>query len=160
MTGIMVSLKHSRAAASIQLCSPAVGTFIEPAWVYSNRLFAILMPWKELSRGRAQYHASVGANYISLPPQLRFLRPLRSRHFLLSATCVMALHSNMLAVAFNGLFRQVIVDEDIAAPILHQYQPVIQNEGFHGSLSGHGKMTTNRSRHQTYTDPSSSWPPT
>ena len=113
----------------------AIGTFIEPAWVYMNRLFAILMPWEELRRGRARFDASIGANYVSLPPQLIFVRALRSKHLLLSSICVMALLANVLAVAFSGLFKQATVLEHVSVAMLQQYQPVLQNLGFHGTMS-------------------------
>ena len=113
----------------------AIGTFIEPALVYMNRLFAILMPWEELRRGRARFDASIGANYVSLHPQLLFVRALRSKHLLLSSICVMALLANVLAVAFSGLFKQATVLEHVNVAMLQQYQPVFQNVGFHGTMS-------------------------
>ena len=113
----------------------AIGTFIEPAWAYMNRLFAVLMPWEDLRRGRAQFDASIGANYVSLPPQLLFVRALRSKHLLLSSICVMSLLANVLAVAFSGLFKQASVLEHVNVAMLQQYQPVLQNVGFHGTMS-------------------------
>ena len=101
----------------------AIGTFIEPAWVHMNRLFAILMPWEELRRGRARFDASIGANYVSLPPQLLFVRALRSKHLLLSSICAMALLANVLAVAFSGLFKQATVVEHVNVAMRQQYNP-------------------------------------
>lgn len=132
----------------------AIGTFIEPAWVYMNRIFAILMPWEELRRGRAQFDASVGANYVSLPPQLLFVRALRSKHLLLSSICVMALLANVLAVAFSGLFKQATVVEHVNVPMRQQYQPVLQNVGFHGTQSVPSEASYgNLNHHWDYKDP-------
>lgn len=136
----------------------AIGTFIEPAWVYLNRLFAILMPWEELRRGRARFDASIGANYVSLPPQLLFVRALRSRHFLLSSICVMALLANVLAVAFSGLFKQANVREQVSVAMQQQYQPVLQDVGFYGANNfdyapGFGEGYGDQNDHWDYDDP-------
>ena len=134
--------------------STAIGTFIEPAWVYMNRLFAILMPWEELRRERARFDASIGANYVSLPPQLLFVRALRSKHLLLSSICVMALLANVLAVAFSGLFEQATVLEHVNVAMLQPYQPVLQNVGFHGTMSVSSEASYgNLNHHWDYTDP-------
>ncbi|KAF1967336.1 hypothetical protein BU23DRAFT_483897, partial [Bimuria novae-zelandiae CBS 107.79] len=52
---------------------------------------------------------SVDLNYSSLPPQLVFFKALRARHFLVAAVCSMALLTNVLSIAFAGLFNHELV---------------------------------------------------
>ncbi len=94
------------------------------------------MPMEELRRGNSKFKASIGANYVSLPPQLLFVRALRSRHLLLSLACIMGLLSSVLAVAFSGLFQQATLVQEIEAPMRRSFQPFLQNVGLQGSQDG------------------------
>ena len=137
-----------------------IATFIEPLWVAIIRVLSILMPMEELRRGNAKFEASIGANYVSLPPQLLFVRALRSRQFLLSLTCAMALLSSLLAVAFSGLFQQTVLIEEIPASMKRSLQPFLLNVGFRGGLdgtelaiNGSGPSFVNAETHWDYVDP-------
>lgn len=45
--------------------------------------------------------------YTALPPQLAFLRALKSKHFLLASVCVTALLANVLSVGLGALFNDL-----------------------------------------------------
>lgn len=137
-----------------------MATFIEPLWVSIIRVLSILMPMEELRRGNSKFKASVGANYVSLPPQLLFVRALRSRQFLLSMTCVMALLSSLLAVAFSGLFQQVTIAQGIQTPMKHSFLPFLQSVGLRGSVDASQENSgmlnlsfVNANTHWDYVDP-------
>lgn len=66
----------------------------------------MLQPLEELQGCNAKAKKSIDMNYSSLPPQLVVFKALKSRHFVLTAVCTMALLANVLAVAFAGLFNQ------------------------------------------------------
>jgi hypothetical protein len=78
-------------------------TLLEPAWVILNRLLCLLQPFDELRKGNAKSSSSIDVKYTSLPPQLVILRAIKSSHFLLAAVCVIAVSTNVLAVALSGL---------------------------------------------------------
>jgi hypothetical protein len=88
----------------------AIATMIEPIWVLLNRLLCMLQPLEELQNCNARAEKSIDLDYSSLPPQLVIGKALRSKHFVLAAVCSMALLSNLLAVAFAGLFQQDTFD--------------------------------------------------
>ncbi|KAH6639043.1 hypothetical protein C7974DRAFT_125364 [Boeremia exigua] len=87
----------------------ALATLIEPMWVMINRLLCMLQPIEELRSCKAEAKNSIDQNYNSLPPQLTLFKALRSKHFVLASVCAMALLSNLLAVAFAGIFNQDLV---------------------------------------------------
>jgi len=66
----------------------------------------MLQPLEVLHGGRATARKSIDVNYSSLPPQLVVFKALRSSHFKLAAACTMAILSNLLAVAFSGMFNE------------------------------------------------------
>lgn len=103
----------------------ALATIIEPVWILLNRLFAILMPYEDLRRGRASFNASIGADYVSLPPQLTFIRAFKAHHYLLSSIGIVALLANPLAVAISGLFRNNIVAQNTQFDMQQPYAPVL-----------------------------------
>lgn len=69
----------------------------------------MLQPLEELRNCNAKASKSIELDYSSLPPQLVLFKALKSKHFVLTAVCAMALLSNLLAVAFAGLFNQQLV---------------------------------------------------
>jgi hypothetical protein len=70
----------------------------------------MLRPLEELQSCNAKPEKSIDLDYSSLPPQLVIFKALKSKHFILAAVCGMALLSNVLAVAFSGLFNQSLTD--------------------------------------------------
>ncbi|KAF2705868.1 hypothetical protein K504DRAFT_459953 [Pleomassaria siparia CBS 279.74] len=102
----------------------AIATLIEPMWVLINRLLCMLQPLEELQGCKAPADKSISLNYNSLPPQLVVFKALRSRHFVLSAVCTMALLANILAIAFAGLFRQDSREIWTATSFPQPFQPV------------------------------------
>lgn len=64
------------------------------------------MPYQELHSGESSPLNSLAVNYDSKPPHFVAYRSFRARHFLLAALSVMALGSNVLAVAFGALFNE------------------------------------------------------
>ena len=84
----------------------AFATFLEPVWVILNRLLCLLMPFEELRKGNAKASTTIEVNYTSLPPQLVFFRAIRARHFLLAVVCVIAVSTNILAVALAALLTE------------------------------------------------------
>ena len=88
----------------------AIATLIEPFWILINRLLCLLQPIEELQSCKAKAKDSIDLNYNSLPPQLVIFKALRAKHFVLATVCVMALLTNVLAVAFAGLFYQETID--------------------------------------------------
>jgi hypothetical protein len=83
-----------------------IAMLIEAGWVFINRLICILQPLEELQGSKARASRSIDLNYNSLPPQLTIFKALRSRHFTLAIVCTMALLTNLLAIAFSGIFIQ------------------------------------------------------
>lgn len=81
-------------------------TILEPVWVILNRMLCLLLPFEELRRGNAKSAASIEAKYTSLPPQFVIWRALRSRHYVLASVCLVAVSTNILAVALSGLIIQ------------------------------------------------------
>ena len=75
-------------------------------WVLINRLLCMLRPLEQLQDCNAKAKKSIDLDYSSLPPQLVIFKALKSRHYILAAVCCMALLSNVLAVAFSGIFNQ------------------------------------------------------
>lgn len=80
-----------------------------------NRLLCLLQPIEQLLNCKSRAKESIDLDYSSLPPQLVVLKALRSKHFILSTVCIMALFANVLAVAFAGLFRQETIEMRHAA---------------------------------------------
>jgi hypothetical protein len=66
----------------------------------------MLKPLEELQGCKAKAKKSIDLDYSSLPPQLVIFKAIKSKHFILAAVCGMALLSNVLAVAFSGIFNQ------------------------------------------------------
>ncbi|KAK3351423.1 hypothetical protein B0H65DRAFT_420244 [Neurospora tetraspora] len=84
-------------------------TLLEPFLVLLTRLFCILQPFNALRNGKCNPERTLEAKYTSLPPQLVLWRAIRSRHFLLTILCVMALLVNVLTVALGGTFNELPV---------------------------------------------------
>ncbi|KAF1847952.1 uncharacterized protein K460DRAFT_363966 [Cucurbitaria berberidis CBS 394.84] len=100
----------------------AIATFIEPVWVLVNRLMCMLQPFEELRGGNATPQKSINADYSSLPPQLVIIKALRSSHFKLAAVCTMALLTNVLAIAFSGMFDERSVIFPYRVPLQPPYE--------------------------------------
>lgn len=92
---------------------------IEPMWILINRYLCLLQPFEELRKGPAKAKASIDVNYSSLPPQLVLWKSLKAGHLLLTTVCTMALLSNLLAVAFSGLFHHKTTE----VRFLESFQP-------------------------------------
>lgn len=88
----------------------AIATLIEPVWILINRLLCMLPPIEQLQDCNAQSKESINLAYSSLPPQLVIFKAIYAQHFVLAVVCVMAFLSNLLAVAFAGIFRHETVD--------------------------------------------------
>lgn len=88
----------------------AFSTLVEPLWVLLNRYLCILQPFYDLSttgRSPATMHTTMETRYTALPPQLAFVRAVKSGHFLLAGVCVTALLANVLSVGLGALFNDV-----------------------------------------------------
>jgi hypothetical protein len=72
----------------------------------------MLQPFEDLRKGDALSSRSVEAKYTSLPPQLAFWRAFRAKHYILGFVCLIAVSTNILAVALSALLneRQTIVE--------------------------------------------------
>ncbi|KAI9864714.1 MAG: hypothetical protein M1824_004621 [Vezdaea acicularis] len=81
-----------------------IATLMEPFWVVLNRLLCILKPYEELQKPSSASTAALNVSYSSLPPQLTVVEAFRSRHYLLTAVCSMAILANLLAVALSAVF--------------------------------------------------------
>lgn len=81
-----------------------IATFTEPFWVLITRYTALVMPYQELHAEESSPLRSLAVSYDSKPPHFVAYRSFRAQHFLLAALSVVALGSNILAVAFGGLF--------------------------------------------------------
>ncbi|PVI00457.1 hypothetical protein DM02DRAFT_728559 [Periconia macrospinosa] len=92
---------------------------IEPMWILINRYLCLLQPFEELRKGNAKAKVSIDVKYSTLPPQLVIWKSLRAHHVVLTAVCAMALLSNLLAVAFAGLFYHKTTE----VRILKSFQP-------------------------------------
>lgn len=79
---------------------------MEPFWLVLNRLLSILQPFEELRKGNVVASRTIDLDYVSLPPQLLFVRAFRARHFVLAFICFMVLLANVLAVALSGLMYE------------------------------------------------------
>jgi hypothetical protein len=91
----------------IENYAPTVfATLVEPTWNVLNRYLCLLQPFEELRKGSAPASRSLKVKYTSVPPQLAVWRALRARHFLLAAMCVVAVSTNVLAVALSALISQ------------------------------------------------------
>ncbi|KAH6689606.1 hypothetical protein F5X68DRAFT_260267 [Plectosphaerella plurivora] len=115
-------------------------TLFEPFWVLLNRLLCILQPFRDLWQGQRPAKGSIDAKYTSVPPQLVLWRAGKAGHFLLSAMCVIALLSNLLAVGLGGLFENTSVPIVQDATFSQQLAPRMSTESILGLplLPGNG----------------------
>lgn len=105
--GIALPSVNSTVISIIENYLPTIfATLLEPAWVILNRILCLLQPFDELRKGNAKPSVSVHAKYTSLPPQLNVWRALRSGHFILALVCMIAVSTNLLAVALSVLIEQ------------------------------------------------------
>lgn len=63
------------------------------------------MPYQELNNANSSPLKSLTVNYDTKPPHFVAYRSFKARHFLLSSLSIMALASNLLAVAFGAMFN-------------------------------------------------------
>lgn len=122
----------------------AIATFIEPAWVVLNRILCTLQPFEDLRRGKSNPSSSITVDYTSLPPQLTFFKALRARHLVLAAVCWMALLSNLLAVAFSGLFNENIANIAHKTTFSQQLSPVLDTSALNNTDTGEETVLFNR----------------
>ncbi|EGO60699.1 hypothetical protein NEUTE1DRAFT_76069 [Neurospora tetrasperma FGSC 2508] len=87
----------------------ALTTLLDPFLVLLTRLFCMLQPFNILRKGKCNPQHTLETKYTSLPPQLVLWRAVRSRDFLLSTLCLMALLVNVLTVALGGTFNELPV---------------------------------------------------
>ncbi|KAE8446044.1 hypothetical protein EG329_012552 [Mollisiaceae sp. DMI_Dod_QoI] len=105
--GISLPSSNAVVRSIIENYAPTMlATLIEPVWTILNRLLCVLEPFEELRRGKAQPSRSIEVKYTSLPPQLAFWRALRAGDIILASVCIIALSSNVLAVALSGLLNE------------------------------------------------------
>lgn len=102
---------------------------IEPALVTLGACHCMLGPYKALDRGRATSSVSLAVDYDRSPPHFQLVRSLRTGNIALAALTVAILLSNVLAVAFAGLFSAVNEGIQGSGPLKVQ-------EGFTGSANG------------------------
>ncbi|KAH8649687.1 hypothetical protein BGZ60DRAFT_422115 [Tricladium varicosporioides] len=119
----------------------AFATLLEPAWVILNRFLCVLKPWDELRNGNAVFSKSIGVKYTSLPPQLSFWRAYKSGHFLLMTLGIVALSTNILAVAFSGLFQERVANIFIPDKMMQRVLPQIKVTG-NGPIGTKGTAIT------------------
>ncbi|KAL1625772.1 hypothetical protein SLS54_003244 [Diplodia seriata] len=122
----------------------AIATVIEPAWVVLNRLLCTLQPFEDLRRGKSSPSSSITVDYISLPPQLTFFKAMKARHWVLAAVCWMALLSNVLAVAFNGLFNEDIASVAHKANFTQPLVPTMDLTALNNTDTGFETVLFNR----------------
>ncbi|GME41871.1 hypothetical protein BKCO1_34000120 [Neofusicoccum parvum] len=122
----------------------AIATLIEPAWVVLNRLLCTLQPFEDLRRGKSNPSSSITVDYNSLPPQLTFFKALRARHLVLAAVCWMALLSNLLAVAFSGLFNEAIADISRKTSFTQPLHPALDMTALNNTDTGFETVLFNR----------------
>lgn len=107
----------------------AFATLVEPLWVLLNRLLCILQPFYDLNKAQRSAKSTMDVRYTALPPQLAFIRAVKSKHFLLAAICVTALLGNVLAVGLGAIFdgspKIAIYPEHFRSP----YQPSLDSKG-------------------------------
>ncbi|KAH7633408.1 hypothetical protein B0T09DRAFT_258537 [Sordaria sp. MPI-SDFR-AT-0083] len=87
----------------------ALTTLLDPFLVLLTRIFCMLQPFHTLRKEKCNPQHTLETKYTSLPPQLVLWRAVRSRHFLLSTLCLMALLVNVLTVALGGTFNELPV---------------------------------------------------
>ncbi|KAB2578245.1 hypothetical protein DBV05_g3192 [Lasiodiplodia theobromae] len=122
----------------------AIATVIEPAWVVLNRILCTLQPFEDLRRGKSSPSSSITVDYTSLPPQLTFFKALKARHWILAAVCWMALLSNLLAVAFSGLFNEEIADVAYRTTFAQPLQPIMDITALNNTDTGFETVLFNR----------------
>ncbi|KAH6895921.1 hypothetical protein B0T10DRAFT_558091 [Thelonectria olida] len=100
-----------------------LATLLEPFWILLTRTLCVIQPFKDMWAGKASPAASVNATYTSVPPQLVFLRAIKSRHFVLALLCAVTLLANVLAVTFGALFNE----KSMMASYDQSFQPLYQS---------------------------------
>lgn len=88
------------------LIPTAFSTLVEPFWVLLNRLICVFQPFEDLRCRERNAEGSLRVRYTAVPPQLAFVRAIKSGHFLLATLCVIALLANVLSVGLGGLFNE------------------------------------------------------
>ncbi|KAK5993470.1 hypothetical protein PT974_06901 [Cladobotryum mycophilum] len=97
-------------------------TLLEPFLVLLNRLLCVLQPFQDMWKGRAKPARSIEADYTSIPPQLAFIRAVKSNHFMLATMCSVALLANVLAVGLGALFNE----EPMIASYSQSFRPTVE----------------------------------
>ncbi|KAH9209381.1 hypothetical protein DL95DRAFT_477433, partial [Leptodontidium sp. 2 PMI_412] len=139
--GISLPSRSSIVRSVIENYAPtAFATFLEPVWTLLNRLLCLLQPFDELRKGNAPASTSLDVKYTSLPPQLAFWRAFRSRHFILGVVCIVAVSTNLLAVALTGLLNEKGTTVLVDFPSLQKFVPKFNGSAVlpPGILSGPG----------------------
>ncbi|KAL2059944.1 hypothetical protein VTL71DRAFT_10099, partial [Oculimacula yallundae] len=122
--GITLPSRNLIVLSILQNYLPTVfATLLEPVWVILNRILCLLQPFDELRKGNATSTKTIQAKYTSLPPQLVVWRAIKSGHFLLAAVCVIAVTTNILAVALSGLIIQGSASEAVPMQSFQQITP-------------------------------------
>ncbi|KAF2403009.1 hypothetical protein EJ06DRAFT_506154 [Trichodelitschia bisporula] len=104
----------------------ALATFTEPLWLCLNRLLCILQPFEALRQGPGSAETTVDLGYTNVPPQFAIVKALRKRHYILAAVCAMTAISNVLPVAFGGLFFEGIANLDTPAKFATPFKLTLQ----------------------------------
>ncbi|KAJ4201904.1 hypothetical protein NW767_006440 [Fusarium falciforme] len=127
-------------------------TLIEPFWVLLNRLLCVLQPFKDLWEGKTQAATSIDTTYTSIPPQLVFLRAIKSKHFVLVTVCAMALLANLLAVGLGSLFNENLMTATYPETMVPAFAPRFDNASVFDFFSflNENLVTTNQYQDHMY----------
>lgn len=126
----------------------AFSTLVEPLLVLLNRYLCILQPFYDLTAARRSARTTMDTRYTALPPQLTFVRAVRSRHFLLAAVCATALSANVLSVGLGALFNDLPRAVHSVQPFVPQRIPRITAADL-----ARFAVDTGISKPMTYSDP-------
>lgn len=85
-------------------------------------------PYKALHNGSAPSSASLSVDYDKSPPHFQFVRALRAGNLTLAALSAAILLSNVLAVAFAGLFSPTIATFSVATEVRTTTAPIIKGQ--------------------------------
>lgn len=139
--GIILPTNNAVVRSIIENYAPTMfATLVEPVWTMLNRLLCLLQPFEELRKGRAKASMSLELKYTSIPPQLAFWRALRAGHYILAAVCIIAVSSNVLAVALSGLLAETQAIVNIPVNSSHSLLPQFRGSSIFNDtdLSGPG----------------------
>ena len=129
--GIQLPSSNTTVRSIIESFVPTIfATLVEPTWAILNRVICLLQPFEELRKGNTIASRSLDVKYTTVPPQLAVWRALRSRHFLLAVVCIVAVSTNVLAVALAALLKEFTISLELAYNSSSTLTPVFSNSDF------------------------------